>query len=101
MSTQVPLLAYAVALVALPIFSFLGFYFWATPNSLKDSRRRHLPPGPRGLPFLGNYLELSKPDTFRFHVQKWARQYGEIFYTRVGGSDYIWLSSPRLVSTLR
>ncbi|KAK3704007.1 hypothetical protein LTR37_014110 [Vermiconidia calcicola] len=99
-STQVPLLAYAVALVALPIFSFLGFYLWATPNSLKDSRRRHLPPGPRGLPFLGNYLELSKPDTFRFHVQEWARQYGEIFYTRVGGSDYIWLSSPRMVKEL-
>ena len=70
------------------------------PNSLKDSRRRHLPPGPPGLPFIGNFLEMGDAETFRFKVQKWADKYGEIFYTKMGGSDYIYLSSPTAVKEL-
>lgn len=30
----------------------------------------------------------------------WARQYGEIFYTKIGGTDYVWLSSPKVVKEL-
>jgi cytochrome P450 len=92
--------ALAATLFALPIVAFLAFYVWVTPNSLKDPRRKKLPPGPRGLPFLGNYLDLAKADTFRFQVQEWSRKYGEIWYTKMGSSDYIWLSSPKAVKTL-
>lgn len=92
--------ALAATLLAVPLVAFLAFYIWVTPSSLKDSRRKKLPPGPRGLPFLGNYLDLAKADTFRFQVQQWARQYGEIWYTKMGSSDYIWLSSPRAVKEL-
>ncbi|KAK5554819.1 hypothetical protein LTR46_007023 [Exophiala xenobiotica] len=86
--------------VAFPLLFALGFYLWVTPNTLKDSRRKHLPPGPPGLPFLGNYFELSNAETFRFQAIKWAKQYGDVFYTRMGGSDYIYLSSPTAVKEL-
>ncbi len=92
--------ALLAAAICLPLLSFLGFYLWVTPNTLKDSRRKHLPPGPTGLPFIGNFLEMGDAETFRFKVQKWAEQYGEIFYTKMGGSDYVYLSSPRAVKEL-
>jgi hypothetical protein len=90
----------AGAFLLLPLIGLLVFFLIVTPSSLKDSRRKHLPPGPRGLPVLGNYLDLAKADTFRYQVQKWSAQYGEIWYTKVGNSDYIWLSSPRAVKEL-
>ncbi|OBT82019.1 hypothetical protein VE02_09813 [Pseudogymnoascus sp. 03VT05] len=75
-------------------------YFIVVPNSLKDSRRKHLPPGPNGLPLIGNLLDLADSDLVRGKLRKWERQFGEIFYTKIGGSDYIWLSSPKTVKDL-
>ena len=69
-------------------------------SSLQDTRRRHLPPGPKGLPFIGNLLDLADSDLVRGKVRKWAEQHGDIFYTKIGGSDYIWLSSPKVVKDL-
>ncbi|OJJ53631.1 hypothetical protein ASPSYDRAFT_1164470, partial [Aspergillus sydowii CBS 593.65] len=33
-------------------------------------------------------------------VQKWFTQHGDVFYTRIGGSDYICVSSPKAVKDL-
>ncbi|OAG38046.1 hypothetical protein AYO21_07768 [Fonsecaea monophora] len=95
-----PLRVVLATCVAFPLIFIIGFYLWVTPSTLKDSRRKHLPPGPRGLPFLGNFFEMSKAETFRFQAQKWAKEYGEIFYTKMGGADYIYLSSPTAVKEL-
>lgn len=89
-----------VTVLVSPIVFALAFYLWVTPNTLKDSRRKNLPPGPRGLPFLGNFIPLSNAETFRFQAQKWAKQYGDVFYTKMGGADYIYLSSPTAVKEL-
>jgi cytochrome P450 len=78
---------------------FLGT-LWQLTTQLKDSRRRHLPPGPKGLPFIGNLLDLADSDLVREKVKVWAEKHGEIFYTKIGGSDYVWLSSPKVVKDL-
>lgn len=36
----------------------------------------------------------------RHKVRKWHQQFGDIFYTKIGGTDYVWLSSPRVVKDL-
>ncbi|KAF9891617.1 hypothetical protein FE257_003628 [Aspergillus nanangensis] len=72
-------------------------YLYLVPTVLTDSRRKHLPPGPRGLPFIGNLFDLAESDLVPSKAINWARSHGEIFYTRIGGSDYIWLSSPKAV----
>jgi cytochrome P450 len=89
-------------LIVVPATLLLAFWFWATPNVLKDSRRKHLPPGPRGLPFIGNYFDLAggDGDATPDKVREWAQKYGDVFYTKIGGSDYIWLSSPKSVKDL-
>ncbi|EOD46627.1 Cytochrome P450 [Neofusicoccum parvum] len=93
-------LVWFAGIVVAPIAALLLAYFCYVPNSLKDSRRRHLPPGPKGLPFIGNMLDLAESDLVRYKVCEWHRKYGEIFYTKIGGTDYIWLSSPKAVKDL-
>ncbi|SCV25117.1 related to O-methylsterigmatocystin oxidoreductase [Fusarium fujikuroi] len=88
-------------LVAVSIAAILGgIYLWTVPNSITDPRRRKLPPGPKGLPLIGNMFDLADSDDVQNKVRKWHRHHGDIFYTKVGGSDYVWLSSPKVVKEL-
>lgn len=56
-------------------------------NAVETDRERLIagkrrPPGPQGLPFLGNLLELSR-DVLRCYGE-WAQQYGDIVALRLG-----------------
>ncbi|CAH1778841.1 unnamed protein product, partial [Owenia fusiformis] len=63
------------------IFFLIAFLF----------RRRNVDiPGPKGIPLLGNALQLSK-DTPYIQIQKWAKEFGSVFKLReeiVVCSDY-------------
>lgn len=61
-------------------------------------RRRRLPPGPPGVPFLGN----TDFPTFNAHLKfkEWADQYGEIFSLRLGSSNIVVLNSDRVIKEL-
>ncbi|VUC37774.1 unnamed protein product [Clonostachys rosea] len=67
---------------------------------IQDSRRRHLPPGPKGLPLIGNMFDLADSDNVQNKVREWHQKHGDFFYTKIGGSDYVWLSSPKVVKEL-
>jgi cytochrome P450 len=67
---------------------------------LRDPRRKHLPPGPRGLPIIGNTHQLPQTDEVSQVVINWAKQYGEIFRIRLGMTDYIYLNTPEAVKEL-
>lgn len=92
--------ALLAAAVLLPLVGLLGFYVWATPSTWKDSRRKHLPPGPKGLPFVGSFFDFSDDAAIPRRAQAWALKYGDVFYTKMGGSDWIWLSSPKAIKDL-
>ena len=70
-----------------------------TANSSAETRyeRRNqfgarLPPGPRGLPFLGNLLDFSR-DVLRYYSE-WSRHYGDIVALRLGAWPAVLLNHP-------
>ena len=68
--------------------------------TLRDPRRKYLPPGPRGLPIIGNIHQLPQTDEVSQVIINWARQYGEIFRIRLGMTDYIYLNTPEAIKEL-
>jgi len=54
-------------------------------------------PGPRGLPVLGNALQI---DSARMHLtaEKWSRTYGEMFRFRIGPRRIVVLSNPETIA---
>ncbi|KAF2869114.1 cytochrome P450 [Massariosphaeria phaeospora] len=45
-------------------------------------------------------FDLADTESVRKKVVDWHRQYGDIFYTQIGGTDFVWLSSPKVVKDL-
>jgi hypothetical protein len=65
-----------------------------------DSRRKHLPPGPRGWPIVGNTFQMSSKTDPQHQLIAWAKEFGEVFYMRLGATDFIFLNSGRVVKDL-
>ena len=57
-----------------------------------DAIARRRPPGPKGLPLLGNMLEFSR-DVLRYYVE-WSRDYGDIVALQLAGWPVVLLNNP-------
>ena len=56
-------------------------------------------PGPRGLPILGNLLQI---ETSRLHLtaEQWSRTYGECFRFRIGPRRILALANPETIAAV-
>ncbi|OCK75420.1 cytochrome P450 [Lepidopterella palustris CBS 459.81] len=65
-----------------------------------DKRRSHLPPGPKGLPFIGSLLDFADSNKLPEVCLGWAQKYGKISYAKIGGTDFVFLNTPTVVKDL-
>ena len=74
----------------------------ATPEATSTHRvlRRIVDlPGPRGVPLLGNLLQI---DSARMHqaLERWQRQYGDFYRFRLGGREFLAVADPASVAAM-
>ncbi|KAJ3555828.1 hypothetical protein NM688_g2361 [Phlebia brevispora] len=92
-------LAMAYSLVhldpAIVLFVTLGIVLaLLLANRLQARRSLPLPPGPRRLPLIGNYLDLPTVKPWLVY-NKWARQYGNVIYMYLPMQPVVILNSAR------
>src|SRR4051812_20291904 len=56
-------------------------------------------PGPRGLPLLGNLLQVDR-ERLHLQVEDWARRYGEVYRFRLGARQFVVMSNPETVAAI-
>ncbi|KAF9238503.1 cytochrome P450 [Melanogaster broomeanus] len=58
-----------------------------------------LPPGPKGLPFIGNVFDLDIAEPWLSYEQ-WGKKYGDIIYSNLFGQDFVVINSVKLAHEL-
>jgi hypothetical protein len=78
---------------------FLAVY-WCSKLYQKRQRQNHLPPGPKGLPILGNSLQIPSSYPWEIYLE-WGQRYSMCMYVRIRAnsqapkdSDVIHLTTP-------
>jgi hypothetical protein len=73
----------------------IGLYKYWT----RDPRRAHLPPRVPGWPLINQTLLQARDNPIPY-VQKWAKDYGEIFCSTSGSTLFVWISGRRAFKEL-
>uniref|UniRef100_A0A1I7TRP6 Cytochrome P450 n=1 Tax=Caenorhabditis tropicalis TaxID=1561998 RepID=A0A1I7TRP6_9PELO len=88
-------MSFAVIVVILAVFA-TGYYSW-----LHTYWSRKGVPGPRGLPFLGSFYELSDVKNPReLIIRRWAKQFGKVFGFYEGATPVLVVGDPDMLQEL-
>ncbi len=83
---------YGLALACLCAIAYLQYRSRRVPKGLRR------PPGPRGLPLVGNTLQLGPQP--QKQLKAWADKYGEIMQVQIGWENWVYLNSPGVVKEI-
>ncbi|KAH7350668.1 putative O-methylsterigmatocystin oxidoreductase [Rhexocercosporidium sp. MPI-PUGE-AT-0058] len=82
----------ALALACFCVIAYLNFRSQRVPRGLRRA------PGPRGLPLVGNTLQLGPQP--QKQLKAWADKYGEIMQIQIGWENWVYLNSPAVVKEI-
>jgi len=80
---------YAYAIVVLFV-AFAVEKFIKSRRSIPKGYRRV--PGPKGLPLIGNTLQLARNPRPQQQLRDWADEFGELFQIRMGYENWVFLN---------
>ncbi|KAI6016204.1 hypothetical protein EDC04DRAFT_2750032 [Pisolithus marmoratus] len=83
--------------ISLLCFGILLFTLWRSRARRVSSSL--LPPGPRGLPWVGNVLDIDASQPWVTY-EEWGKRYGDLTYSRVLGKEYIVVKSEKVTHEL-
>lgn len=87
-----------LTLLLVPCFLFACALLFHSFSSTKTPKGLREVPGPRGLPLLGNTLQLQSPPHPQF--QAWAKQYGDLFKIQMGWYNWVFVNDPAAVKEI-
>ncbi|KAI6095101.1 cytochrome P450 [Pisolithus croceorrhizus] len=65
----------------------------------KTSAGLPLPPGPKGLPWLGSVLSINVVEPWLTY-QQWGKRYGDVVYSKALGGDYVTINNETVAREL-
>jgi len=95
-----PILQLGVVLLASSIIYLTAS---AAVRQIQESKLSPTPPGPSGLPLIGNLLDVLKEVNIgaqHLLYEKWARIYGEVYKVKVGPTTQIMVNSDLAVKAI-
>ncbi|KAG8216714.1 cytochrome P450 [Butyriboletus roseoflavus] len=72
---------------------------YITQRAFASRNSYPLPPGPPGLPWVGNIIGIDAGAPWKTYAE-WARTYGDIVYSRLFGNDIIIINSEKIAKDL-
>ncbi|KAI6042049.1 cytochrome P450 [Pisolithus marmoratus] len=78
-------------------FGALVFTLWK--NRARQASHSLLPPGPKGLPWIGNVFDIDVSQPWVTY-EEWAKRYGDLTYLQVLGKGYVITSSEKVAHEL-
>ncbi|KAI6042046.1 cytochrome P450 [Pisolithus marmoratus] len=78
-------------------FGALFYVLWT--SRARRSSRSLLPPGPKGLPWIGNVLDIDASQPWVTY-EEWGKRYGDLTYLQVLGKEYIIVKSEKVAHEL-
>ncbi|KAL4072598.1 cytochrome P450 [Scleroderma yunnanense] len=72
---------------------------WFVVRMIQRKSDLPYPPGPRGLPIIGNAFDIAMKEPHVTYTQ-WAKAYGDIVYSRTLGQDFVVVNSERIARLL-
>ncbi|KAL5717120.1 hypothetical protein ACHQM5_010189 [Ranunculus cassubicifolius] len=83
------------------VFGFIALFvsaFLLLISRKSKSKKLHLPPGPPGSPFVGNFLQIARSGkSFFRYVEEMHEKYGPIFTLKMGARTMIFLGDANIV----
>ncbi|KAF1876589.1 hypothetical protein Lal_00021147 [Lupinus albus] len=83
-------------LLCLTLLLLVLFFF----HKHRSNKNPPPPPGPRGLPIIGNLLQLNDSSTFHLQLWKLSKIYGPLFSLQLGLRPCVVVSSPKLAKEI-
>ena len=87
------------AAIASLLFLVVLFLYWCGTRGFADLKKLNVP-GPKPIPFLGNFLHLRKYNGLHLLCEDYVKKYGKVFAICLGSRPTLVVAEPEMVKQI-